>query len=82
MKGNRQIRTAQAGLQRAEQLVTSIEDQLGLQDPWTPDSPEYKTVVANMVQRDYQRALDELEQLVVQRLFELTKLNMSGTGES
>ncbi|KAJ7625466.1 hypothetical protein FB45DRAFT_751008, partial [Roridomyces roridus] len=29
----------------------------------------------------YQRALDRLELLVVERLFELTKMNQSGTGE-
>ncbi|KAJ7601802.1 hypothetical protein FB45DRAFT_682453, partial [Roridomyces roridus] len=31
---------------------------------------------------EYQRALDRLELLVVERLFELTKMNQSGTGES
>ncbi|KIY47775.1 hypothetical protein FISHEDRAFT_28253, partial [Fistulina hepatica ATCC 64428] len=33
-----------------------------------------------MGERRYRRALDELERLVVQRLLELTKLNMSGVG--
>ena len=30
--------------------------------------------------RDYQKALDKLEGLVVQRLFELTKMGLAGTG--
>lgn len=34
-----------------------------------------------MNERQYRRALDSLELLVVQRLFELTKLGMSGTGK-
>ena len=36
---------------------------------WTPDSPEY------------QHAIDRLEGLVVQRLFELMKANVSQTGQ-
>jgi len=31
--------------------------------------------------RDYQKALDKLEGLVVQRLFELAKMGLSGTGK-
>lgn len=33
-----------------------------------------------IVERDYQRALDALEALVVARIFELSKMNMSQTG--
>ncbi|KAL0058193.1 hypothetical protein AAF712_015143 [Marasmius tenuissimus] len=33
-----------------------------------------------MCHRNFRQALDKLEQLVVQRLMELTKLNMSGVG--
>jgi hypothetical protein len=32
-----------------------------------------------VIERKYWHALDELERLVVQQLFELTKMNMSGT---
>jgi hypothetical protein len=31
--------------------------------------------------RRYQRALDQLQGLVVARMFELSKVNMSGTGK-
>ena len=72
---------AQAALQRSEQLVVKIEDQLELESPWNPESPEFQLVEKDMVQRQYRLALDELERLVVQRLFELSKLNMNGTGE-
>jgi hypothetical protein len=33
-----------------------------------------------MKTRSYNQALDNLEALIVARLFELTKMNMSGTG--
>lgn len=48
---------------------------------WTPNMQEYKDAKILMSQRTYCRAIDELERLVVQRLFEMTKLGMSGVGE-
>ena len=48
---------------------------------WTADSPEYLRVTEFVQRRKYLRAVDTLEALVVQRLFELTKMNHSGTGE-
>jgi hypothetical protein len=81
VKANRQICSALTALQQAEQAVMRIGDQLGLQEEWKKESPEYKAVKEGMVMQGYQLALDELEQLVVQRLFELAKLNMTGTGE-
>ncbi|KAJ7692021.1 hypothetical protein B0H14DRAFT_3531662 [Mycena olivaceomarginata] len=42
------------------------------------DSPEYKDGLIIATQRKYHAALAEVERLVVQRLFELTKLGMSG----
>jgi hypothetical protein len=41
----------------------------------------YKDAQLLMTERKYRRALDELERLVVQRLFEMTKLGMSGVGK-
>jgi len=48
---------------------------------WTPESPAYKEAEKLLVERNYRRAVDNLEWLVVQRLFELTKLGMNGVGE-
>ncbi|KAL0057017.1 hypothetical protein AAF712_016361 [Marasmius tenuissimus] len=45
---------------------------------WVIRSPEHRQAQDGLKERTYQRALEELEKLVVQRLFELTKLNMSG----
>jgi hypothetical protein len=68
-------------LTHAEELVKNIENQLGLLESWTPDSPEYiQTAVLISNAKDL-KAIDNLEQLVVQRLFELTKMNLSGTGK-
>lgn len=62
--------------------VSDLETQLNIEERWTPDSPEYKRNREQVALWDYHEALDELERLVVMRLFELTKLGMSGTGKS
>lgn len=61
--------------------MMQIEDQLEIRDRWDASSPDYQVVQKDMVLWQYWLALDELERLVVQRLFELTKLNMSGNGK-
>jgi hypothetical protein len=61
--------------------VCRIEEILGIEHRWTPEMPEYAAALKVAHERKYRRALDNLERLVVQRLFELTKLGMSGVGE-
>jgi hypothetical protein len=46
-----------------------------------PFSEKWKSAVAYMEVRDYQKALDKVEGLVVQRLFELTKMGLASTGK-
>jgi len=82
VKANHNIRTALGTLERTEQRTVQLENQLEVRDRWDPSSEEYKAVRQGLAQRQYRSALDELERLVVQRLFELAKLNISGTGES
>ncbi|KAJ7028794.1 hypothetical protein C8F04DRAFT_1289423 [Mycena alexandri] len=47
---------------------------------WVPGSERYEVARVMVVKRRYQRALDKLQALVISRMFELTKMNMSGTG--
>jgi hypothetical protein len=62
--------------------VFDLEKQLGIEERWTEDSPGYKCYREQVSQQEYHAALSELERLVVQQLFELSKLGMSGTGRS
>jgi hypothetical protein len=78
----RRVDAAYAKLQHGAAYVFSLEIQLQIQDRWSEDSPEYKHYKEEAVLQDYRAALDELERLVVMRLFELSKLGMSGTGKS
>ena len=46
---------------------------------WTPESEEWQHTMEYLAIQDYQKALDKLEGLVVQRLFKLAKMGLSGT---
>ncbi|KIJ45328.1 hypothetical protein M422DRAFT_166820, partial [Sphaerobolus stellatus SS14] len=63
------------------QAVLDLETQLDIPEGgrWGRNHPERLKVMDIMAKKDYLAAHKHLEQLVVQRLFELTKLNMSGT---
>lgn len=63
--------------------LCKVEAQMGIAecDRWKPNHPRRMAVVEDTNCRAYNEALDKLEYLVVMRLFELTKLNQSGTGK-
>jgi hypothetical protein len=60
--------------------VCRYEEEHGIEARWLPDSPAYNDALKLLSERKYCRAVDRLERLVVQRLFELTKLGMNGVG--
>lgn len=62
--------------------VVEMEVQLGIERRWEPSSEEYLKTLGYLSTRTYQRALENLQRLVIQRLFELHKMNISGTGET
>jgi hypothetical protein len=66
------------------QEVVDIEVALGLSqdERWTPSTPEYQETLKYLHLRTYHCALDRLEKLLVQRIFELHKMNASSMGTS
>ncbi|KAJ7795923.1 hypothetical protein B0H14DRAFT_3093466 [Mycena olivaceomarginata] len=60
--------------------VQDLEQRLGITTRWVAESEEWKHAAKLVSSRVYQRALDQLQGLIVARLFELSKMNMSGTG--
>lgn len=78
----RRVDTAYTKLQNAETYVETLENSLQIKERWTEASPEYKTFFRETVLTKYEQALDELERLVVMRLFELAKMSSSGIGTS
>lgn len=61
--------------------VQMMEKRLNVGSRWLPESDEWKSAAEKVLMRQYQRCLDTLEGLVVARMFELTKMNMSQTGK-
>ncbi|KAJ7326440.1 hypothetical protein DFH08DRAFT_916887 [Mycena albidolilacea] len=60
--------------------VQELERQLDIADRWTPASPRWESTTVAIKRRKYRLALDALELLIVERIFELTKINRSQTG--
>lgn len=54
---------------------------ISVSERWTETTPEYQEYEKQGVKLKYKKAIDELERLVVMRLFELSKMNASGTGK-
>lgn len=66
----------------AIQAVGDLEQKLAIGSPWTPAHPKYRETLAYMRHREFHDILDKVQQLVTQRLLELSKANMTGMGTS
>lgn len=62
-----------------QKAIYDIEKKLGISERWTPTSPGWIEAEKNLAEQTYRKALDQLEGLVVSRLFELSKMNRAGT---
>jgi len=62
------------------QSVQDLEKKLEITQRWKVGSLEWRAAAKLVAMHKYQKALDNLEGLVVARIFELTKMNMSQTG--
>ncbi|KAJ7697393.1 hypothetical protein B0H17DRAFT_928404 [Mycena rosella] len=71
-------RTTYAQLITIEEGVYRFEEEHCIEVRWATDSAQYREALATTTERKYKSALDLVERLVVQRLFEMTKLGMSG----
>ena len=82
MRLETQRRTA---IERHDQLlndVIAMECRLGITQRWIPGELRYNETLQYINERTYHRAIEKLHKLVIQRLFELHKLNIAGTGGS
>ncbi|KAF8153713.1 hypothetical protein K438DRAFT_1987421 [Mycena galopus ATCC 62051] len=65
---------------REAELVEHLELQLKVEVRWTSSSPEWIAAAAEIRNHKYQNALDKIEEIIVERLLEMTKIHQSGTG--
>ncbi|PPQ84634.1 hypothetical protein CVT24_007189, partial [Panaeolus cyanescens] len=75
-----QRKAARDKVNHITQELVEMEAALGIEKRWDPTMPQYIETLQYMSRRKYQKALDHLQKLVVQRLFELHRLNISGVG--
>jgi len=66
----------------AIQLLQTLRASLDLWSHWSENHTEYQATLQYIRQHDYHGCLDKLQQLVVQRLFELSKANLLSLGKS
>ena len=62
--------------------AVEMEVKMAITTCWQPSSPEYINAVQYLEWRKYEKALDHLQKLVVQCLFELHRMNQSRNGTS
>ncbi|KAJ7174442.1 hypothetical protein C8R46DRAFT_892382, partial [Mycena filopes] len=62
------------------EAVIALEERLEVDERWTTARPEWIAAAKALKEKKFRDALDSLEVLIVQRIFELTKVNQSETG--
>ncbi|KAI0349439.1 hypothetical protein OH77DRAFT_1507473 [Trametes cingulata] len=84
LSATRKLETSRRYLrERVAQLtaeVNAMEVSLNISTRWQPGDSQYNDIVKYISERRDQHALGKLQRLVIQRLFELHKLNISRTG--
>jgi len=73
-----------AAIRKLELQMNAVDDterRLGVDECWTPECAEYQHALQYLKNRRFIRVVERLEGLVVQRLFELSKANLMGTGK-
>ncbi|KAJ7439623.1 hypothetical protein B0H11DRAFT_1751794 [Mycena galericulata] len=73
-------RHAAENVDKALEAVQELETKLEIEVRWLPSSPEWDAAAMLVSTQRYRLAIDRLERLVIQRMFELTKMNLSQTG--
>jgi hypothetical protein len=66
---------------KALEAVHDLELRLGVESRWVQGDEKWVAAAAMVRRRRYQRALDNLEGLIIARVFELGKCHMPETGE-
>jgi hypothetical protein len=82
-QSTKQAQAARCAVERRLQIqiniVEDLETCLDIAERWTPGYSDYRETLEYSRRRKFIRAVEDLEGLVVQRLFELSKANLSST---
>ncbi|KAJ2929278.1 hypothetical protein H1R20_g7813, partial [Candolleomyces eurysporus] len=75
-----QRRRAREKVKELDGELIEMELRLHIEKRWDATTPAYRETVQQINQRQYRQALEDIQKLVVQRLFELHRLNLSNIG--
>jgi hypothetical protein len=75
-----ECRAALQRLQLAMSVVEDVERRMGIAEQWTQENPKYHAAQEYLDNQNFICVVENLESLVVQWLFELSKANLAGTG--
>jgi len=64
----------------AMRAICDLELKLNIEQTWMEADPEYQDTKKYLQHQDFHHALDHVQQLVVQQLFEMLKANIVGMG--
>ncbi|KAJ6456531.1 hypothetical protein C8R45DRAFT_943716 [Mycena sanguinolenta] len=73
-------RHAREKMEKELDCVHELEAALGIEERWSTTSPKWTATVNEVKKHKYQLTLDGLELLIVERIFELTKMIQPQTG--
>lgn len=73
-------RLSTARLAALDAQLIELEVAMHIKTRWTPDTQQYIDTIVYLSTRNYQVKLDSLEGHVVNRIFELSRLNIAETG--
>ncbi|KAJ6590434.1 hypothetical protein DFH09DRAFT_1306980 [Mycena vulgaris] len=83
-KATRRIKTQRRhALELQTKILVAVQDlevRLDVTRRWVPEDEKWAEISVMVRRRRYQHALDHLQGLIISRMFELAKCNMSGTG--
>jgi len=74
-------RHVQENYEKDLKAVQELKEHLGISCCWVPEDEEWQAAARLVANQKYQRALDNLERLVVSQIFKLSKMNQSSTGK-
>jgi hypothetical protein len=74
-------RHAREAYDKAVEETQATEARLAIEARWSEGDPAWVEAATLVSKQRYHKAVNRLEELVVKQMFELTKMNMSQTGE-
>jgi hypothetical protein len=74
------VRNEQENQRKLIADIQALEGKLEISVRWSSECFEWRDAEKNVIEASYRKALDKLEGMLVARIFEMSRLNIAGTG--